>query len=433
MRHGPISRCAGPLVAGTALLAACTAGNVSTSVPGPDASTEPSSSVVTANSTGDDHVLTIGVLLPQAADPNDPASFGRSIGLAGIAAADSAVNLINDSGGVNGHDVVVVKADEGFSVDQARDGITQLLDADVDAIVGPASSLIALDTLGQLMDAGVLTCSPTATSLQLDDFPNRDLFFRLAPSDSTAAIALADRVRQSGVNNTAVVYVDDAFGRPFAEATATALRTRSVDISVQVPFDPNATDLSDQASLVTDSGAASIVLIADAEHGWPMMTALGALADRFGDAPPVAIVVNDAMGRPPSPDVVTALPDELRTAIQGVSPRGLPIYPDEPAGPFATNTFDCVNLIALAAVQTGTHDPIAMAGVFVDLSRDGAQCESFDACQQRIARGLDIDYNGPSKFLTLANSGDPSRGAFRTFIFDESGLAVDNGPITITA
>ena len=89
-----------------------------------------------------------------------------------------------------------------------------MLRDNVDAIVGPASSGVAIDTLGELMDAGVLTCSPTATSLLLDNFPNRKLFFRLVASDSTAAIALADRVRQSGVSTTALVYVDDAFGRP---------------------------------------------------------------------------------------------------------------------------------------------------------------------------------------------------------------------------
>ena len=378
-------------------------------------------------------MLRIGVLLPQAADPADPDSFGPSIGLAGIAAADSAVNIINANGGYDGTDVVLYKADEGNSSERAREGITELLSHNVDAIVGPASSAVAIDTLGELMDAGVLTCSPTANSLMLDDFPKRGLFFRLVASDSTAAIALADRVRQSGVSTTALVYVDDAFGRPFAQETAAALRNRRVAIAVDVPFSPDDTDLSDEASAIADSGASSIVLIADAAHGWPMMSALGAIADRFGDAPPVAIVVNDAMGRPPTPDVVTALPDELREAIQGVSPRGLTIYPDEPPGPFATNTFDCVNLIALAALQSGSDDPATMAEQFIELSRDGVSCTGFDTCKERIQRGLDIDYNGPSQFLTLGDNGDPGRGAFRTFVFDASGVAVDNGPITITA
>ena len=443
VRRQWFGRCA--VVAATALtLAACSGGDggpsaaeapdsaATDTTDGASATSTPSSSAEPATHR-EDGVLRIGVLLPQAADPADPQSFGPSIGLAGIAAADSAVNIINANGGFDGQDVVLYKADEGNSSERAREGIAELLRDNVDAIVGPASSGVAIDTLGELMDAGVLTCSPTATSLLLDDFPNRKLFFRLVASDSTAAIALADRVRQSGVSTTALVYVDDAFGRPFAQATAAALRNRRVSISVDVPFSSDDDDLSDEANLIADSGASSIVLIADSAHGWPMMTALGAVAERFGDNPPVAIVVNDAMGRPPSPDVVTALPDQMREAIQGVSPRGLKIYPDEPAGPFATNTFDCVNLIALAALQSDSDDPATMADNFVELSRDGISCGGFDSCKAQIDRGLDIDYNGPSQFLTLGDDGDPGRGAFRTFVFDASGVAVDNGPITITA
>ena len=441
VRRQWFGRCAA-LTATALTLAACSGGDG-----GPSAAEAPDSAVTTDGATAtstpsssaepathrEDGVLRIGVLLPQAADPADPQSFGPSIGLAGIAAADQAINIINANGGFDGRDVVLYKADEGNSSERAREGIAELLRDNVDAIVGPASSGVAIDTLGELMDAGVLTCSPTATSLLLDDFPNRKLFFRLVASDSTAAIALADRVRQSGVSSTALVYVDDAFGRPFAQATATALRNRRVSISVDVPFSSDDEDLSDEANLIADSGASSIVLIADSGHGWPMMTALGAVAERFGDNPPVAIVVNDAMGRPPTPDVVTALPDQMREAIQGVSPRGLKIYPDEPAGPFATNTFDCVNLIALAALQSDTDDPATMADNFVELSRDGISCGGFDSCKAQIDRGLDIDYNGPSQFLTLGDNGDPARGAFRTFVFDASGVAVDNGPITITA
>ena len=229
------------------------------------------------------------------------------------------------------------------------------------------------------------------------------------------------------------MYVDDAFGRPFAQATATALRNRRVSISVDVPFSSDDEDLSDEANLIADSGASSIVLIADSAHGWPMMTALGAVAERFGDNPPVAIVVNDAMGRPPTPDVVTALPDQIREAIQGVSPRGLKIYPDEPAGPFATNTFDCVNLIALAALQSDTDDPATMADNFVELSRDGdlvrrvrlVQGADRPRPQHRLQRAEPVPDAGRRR--------RPRPRRLRTFVFDASGVAVDNGPITITA
>ena len=178
MRRQWFARCA--VVTATALtLAACSGGDG-----GPSAAEAPDSDVTTDGATAtpnpssaepathrEDGVLRIGVLLPQAADPADPQSFGPSIGLAGIAAADSAINIINANGGFDGRDVVLYKADEGNSSERAREGIAELLRDNVDAIVGPASSGVAIDTLGELMDAGVLTCSPTATSLHARRFP----------------------------------------------------------------------------------------------------------------------------------------------------------------------------------------------------------------------------------------------------------------------
>ena len=153
--------------------------------------------------------LTIGTLLP-ATGPGNP------IGLAGINAVNVGVRQINEAGGVLGQPVQLVTASEGTSVDDARAGIEKLLASNVDAIIGPASSLVTLEVLDELMDAGVVVCSPTATALALNDYPNRDLFFRTVPSDSLTGQAMAIVALNTGVDSYAVVYLDDQFGRPFA-------------------------------------------------------------------------------------------------------------------------------------------------------------------------------------------------------------------------
>ena len=71
------------------------------------------------------------------------------------------------------HVEIVEGFDEGDGPATARDAVADLIDEDVDAVIGPASSTVALATLGDLMRAGILTCSPTATALALDDFPDR--------------------------------------------------------------------------------------------------------------------------------------------------------------------------------------------------------------------------------------------------------------------
>ena len=135
VRRQWFGRCAA-LTATALTLAACSGGDG-----GPSAAEAPDSAVTTDGATAsstpsssaepathrEDGVLRIGVLLPQAADPADPQSFGPSIGLAGIAAADQAINIINANGGFDGRDVVLYKADEGNSSERAREGIAELL------------------------------------------------------------------------------------------------------------------------------------------------------------------------------------------------------------------------------------------------------------------------------------------------------------------
>ena len=156
-------------------------------------------------------MLTIGTLLPVTGP-------GNEIGLAGLNAVNVGIREINDDGGVLGQPVRLVNADEGTTIADARAGIDKLVvDNNVDAVIGPASSHVALEVLDELMAAGVVVCSPTTTALSLNDYPDRDLFFRTVPSDSLSAQAMAVYAGNTGVDTYAVVYLDDQFGRPFAQ------------------------------------------------------------------------------------------------------------------------------------------------------------------------------------------------------------------------
>ena len=43
--------------------------------------------------------------------------------------------------------------------------------------------MIALGTLDDIVSSGTLSCSPTASALALDEFPDDGLFFRTGPSE----------------------------------------------------------------------------------------------------------------------------------------------------------------------------------------------------------------------------------------------------------
>ncbi len=127
------------------------------------------------------------------------------------------------------------------------------------------------------------------------------------------------------------------------------------------------------------------------------------------------------------------LPVPFREAIQGVSPLATPQFDEEPEGPYATYSYDCVNLIALASLSAGSDAPLGIADDLRRVAGSGAGCSLFAECASKVEANLDIDYNGPSRRLDeIGDDGDPSRGSFATFAFDEDGLDFERGPLRIS-
>lgn len=406
-------------VAAALMLAACTDGG--------DTAPEPTVATTTTTTIParlNDGVLRLGLLLPT----NDVL-----IGVGLVEAALTAVERVNEAGGVLGADVETVIADEGNSESTAAAAIDQLLDANVDAVIGPTSSLVALSTLDELVSSGVVVCSPTASALLLDDFPDDELFFRTVPSDSLQAVAIADEAAGTGAQNIAVVHIDDAYGRPFAEAVTDALseRSRSTTVVQTFGFARADGDLDQLARSVVDSGARAIVVIADSQDGTAFLDALG----RADYGAVVKIIVNDALRNPESQQRVETLPTDLRNLIRGVAPQAASNSdnPFDPPGLFAVNAYDCVTLIALASRRVGSDNPSDIADQIPSLTTGGLVCTSYEACAQRLSDGLEVNYNGPDGLTELLQTGHPARARFDTFVFDENGRAVYDGSILASA
>ena len=369
-----------------------------------------------------DRQLVIGALLP-VTDP--------LLGQPMVDAVETAVNRINDAGGVLDQRVRLLIEDEGSSTATATASIQNLLDSDVDAIIGPASSLVALSTLDELVAAGKVVCSPTASALALDDFPDGDLFFRTVPSDSLQARAIAAAADQTGAQRVTIVYVDDSYGRPFANAVVTSLVNEAIDVVGRIAFPAEDDDLSDEAALLAGSETQVLVLLANGEDGTRFLEALND-EDTRGLS---TIVVNDALRNPPAPQRIQGLDDELREKIVGLAPQadsGDSDAPFDPPGLFAANAFDCANLIALASVRADSDAPRDIARQIAQVSVSGSACETFAECVDTFDSGFQIDYNGPTGVTDLLiRTGDPSRATFDRFTFDESGRDVLDSTVIV--
>lgn len=383
-----------------------------------------------------DGVLRIGLLVPRSGP-------GATIGEPLVAIAEAAVRAINNSGGVNGVPVELFVEDEGGDSATALAAIDTLITGDsVDAVIGPFSSSVALSTLPTLLAANVGVCSPAATTASLTNFPDRGMFVRTSPSDSLAALAMAQEVARTGIRSTALAYPDDPFGRDFATDVRRALGLEGIAIVSEIQYDPGDDDYSEDVATLTDGSV--VTLIGDEESGARFLsTTLTTFTD-------TTVVVNDALARADlSSDPI--METDGRAAITGVAvdaaagfddlyatlqkaglelppaplgPNDNPFTePDVAPIPLATATVDCLNLVALSALATTSDDALVFMNEAIPTSRGGSACITFDECAGLIASGLNIDYNGPTRLLALSPNGDPSIATFVTFGFDPSGKA----------
>jgi branched-chain amino acid transport system substrate-binding protein len=408
-RRSPVALAA--VVALMASIAACSSDDDSVV---DDTIADTTTTTVRPQATGDGQ-LVIGALLPLA---------DTLLGEPMAEAVEVAVGRINAAGGVLDERVQLIVADEGSSTATASASIQTLLDRDVDAVIGPASSLIALSTLDRIVSAGKVVCSPTASALALDGFPDDDLFFRTVPSDSLQARAIASAADQTGAQRVTIVYVDDAYGRPFMDEVETSLADELIATVERISFSAADDDLSDEAAMLADSDTQVMVLLADGEDATRFLEAL----DDYDTSGLATIIVNDGLRNPTAPQRIQGLDPELRGKIVGLGPQadsGNPDAPFDPPGLFAANAYDCANLIALAAVQADSDVPRDIARQLAQVSVSGSACDTFAECIDTISSGLAIDYNGPSGVTDLLiRSGDPSRATFDRFTFDESGRDV---------
>ena len=409
-------------VAVASLLAACSSNE-------PPASADDSIEETTTTVRPDDGVLLVGAILPHN-------GVATELGLSMSDALALAIKEINDAGGVGGTPVRLVEREEGDNEATASVAMLELIQLGVDAIIGPTSSTNTLATLGTAVDAGVLTCSPTASALALNSFPDNGLFIRTIASDSLQAKALAALVESSGTSNTVIVYVDDNYGRPFAEATRLALLAEGTAVTEMVGFTANEDSVAAAVEAVVATQVEVVVVIADGTTGPAIIAAID-------DASSIATtyVVNDAIRRP----ATSAQPfgRSLGARIEGVSPLAYPtsetfmeslrgVDPTTTAL-FAQNAYDCMNAIALAALAADSDNPGAIARQVPIVTDAGTPCNSFGACAGVLATGRQIDDAGPGpgRDLTIGTDGEVVTATFERFTFDADGRDIPDGSVTV--
>lgn len=362
-----------------------------------------------------------------------------------------AVNHINAHGGVLGRPLQVKAVDDATNADVTTQQVNTFLaerSSYVPLILGPTGSPNAISAAELTFSAKVLLISPSASTPTLSDAqPKSDrYFFRTTGSHALQAKALSLLARQ-GVSpavggpavacaKTAVIYADDAYGKPIADVFAQDFTARggTVALRVPVPTTPKS-NYNDEVGQVIGAAADCQVLVMfpdvgsqyikdfrartaeDVSRDWSTFVSLGSnglKSDAFikgGRADPA-----DTTGPTAGEGVVLTFFDlnPNSTAYNEFKNMYRAHYPAEAGAsaepaPYTASQFDAVVLTALAIQKAGTAtDVVAIRQALFDVSRGGAAYSPSKIAEALVAigQGVDIDYDGASGPVDFDESGD---------------------------
>jgi ABC-type branched-subunit amino acid transport system substrate-binding protein len=344
----------------------------------------------------------IGTMLPQTGNLaflGPPEFAGVDLAVAEIQAAGGPIaeNLFGDSGDT--------------STDIASQTADSHINAGVTAIVGAASSGVSLTVIDKITGADVIHFSPANTSPTFSTYEDNGLYFRTAPSDLFQGAVLAQLMLDEGLDKIGIMALDDAYGTGLADALDTRFQESGGVVSDKIIYNPQAAEFSAEVSQMKAGGPQAIALI-----GFEESTKIVQEMIKQGVGPDnVKLYLVDGNL---SNTAFTELPEGIMVGVKGTLPGAaapedfqaklLAINPDLTDFSYAAESYDTVNLLALAMDVAQSCEGPAVAEALISVSKDGEKCSDYATCAALLKEGQDIDYDGLSGPIEFADNGDPS-------------------------
>jgi len=346
--------------------------------------------------------LKIGSLLPTTGN----LAF---LGPPEIAGVDLAKKEIDAAGGVLGKPVEVTHRDSGDTkTDIATQSTTALLGMGVNAIVGAASSSVSKTVINQITGAGVVHFSPANTSPDFTTWDDKGLYWRTAPSDVLQGKVLGNYMATCGAQTVGMIVLNDAYGTGLATNVKAAFEAAGGQIVAEELFNTGDSQFGSQVDKVMAAKPDAIVLITfdEAKSIIPLITGKGAkpgqlflvdgnTSDYSKDFQPGTMV--GAHGTFPGTFAADAFTKKL-----------LEVNPALKDFTYGGESYDAVNLIALAAETAGSVKGTDIAAKLKEVSLGGEKCTDYPSCVTLLRQGKDIDYDGQSGPVTFSDAGDPT-------------------------
>ena len=344
--------------------------------------------------------------------------------------AELAMKEVTDSGLLlDGASVASVHSDSTCTdASAAVTAAGNLVSAGVRGIVGGMCSGETIATLEQVaMPNGIVMISPSASSPALTTIADDGLFFRTHPSDSREGRVMAELVRDRGLDNVAITYTNNDFGKGLADSFQNAFEELGGTVTISAAHEDGKADYSAEVAALDAAGGDALIVAGYVDQGGSgvVRAALDAgafdtfvfgssmvaqsLIDRFGTE------LANSFGENPASEG-----DGHDNFVRLASEAGF-----DGSAPFSAESYDAAALMLLAMQAAGSSDPQVYKAKILDIANaPGEKILPGELAKglQLLKDGQDIDYVGATS-VEMNEQGDPG-GSYREVDFPDGTLNV---------
>jgi branched-chain amino acid transport system substrate-binding protein len=338
------------------------------------------------------------------------------------ASAELAMTEVNESGNFLADKTLVPVRADSTCIDSAAataaaerlvtsEGVVAIMGADCSGVTGAVLSNVAVAN-------GVPMISPSATSPALSTAEDNGLFFRTAPSDARQGEVLAQILMDRGIEEVAVTYTNNDYGKGLADSFAANYEEMGGTITLSAAHEDGKADYSSEVAALASAGGDVLAVFGYSDQGGKGMIQSAIDTGAFD-----TFMMGDGMYG----DALMADLGQYMNGSFGAVPwsegEGADAFAEitEAAGvngdsSFTRESYDAAALIALAMMAGGEATSEAVAENVMNVANAPGEKilpGELGKALQILADGGEVDYDGATA-VELIGPGEAS-GTYRYY------------------
>ncbi|WP_075880560.1 ABC transporter substrate-binding protein [Vreelandella massiliensis] len=333
-------------------------------------------------------------------------------------AAQLAMQHVNEHGGILGGEEVTMPSGDTTCSDAsaASNAADRLVNSEnVTAIVGALCTGATIAAANNAaIPGGVVMVSPASTAPAVSELDDDDLVFRTVPSDAFQGEALAKMLLEKGIEEVAVTYVNNDYGRGLADAFVATYEAEGGTVAENLAHEDNRADYRAELGTLAATGVPNLVVLAYGDTSGQTVVRQayesGMFTQYIGADGMVISGLLDGVGvevlndnfiatRPGNPDSPGTQRFEELAEAGGISHEAV----------FAGQGYDAAFLLALAIEQNGSAEREGLSEALRSVATAPGEVilpGEWEKAVELIAAGEEINYEGASGSHEFDENGD---------------------------